>query len=226
MKLIEKQMRFTVFFHIVMVILLSVSCTITKPEISFGFIQLVLYQGEPDTRSSEINVTEHYSFFIIVDDEDGIENLDELYIYHDREQLRWFIKSDEWISYTRGEQTWIGTRSITVNEGNLPRGVFRAVLVNKGGEKGERSFTYDGEVRYPFPEFNISEGIYTVKSEWPVNRLVCYDRAGNYATTIELPSLTGRVSQLNLPASIRTAALWAEDTDNFCSAYTNVVSVN
>jgi len=206
-----------IFFLIVLVF--AVSCSKTKPEITFGFIQLVLYQGEAGPQ-------EQYSFFIIPEDEDGMENLEELYLYHDREQLRWHIKNDEWISYTQDEKTWIGTRSISVREGRLPRGVYRAVLVNKGGERGERNFTYDGEVRYPFPEIKVVDGIYTINSEWPVNRLVCYDRTGSYSNTVELSSLTGSISQLNLPSSVSTVALWAEDTSNFCSAYTNVVSVH
>ena len=206
------------FFFLALIFALAVSCSKTKPEVTFGFIQLVLYQGDTEPK-------ENYSFFIIPEDDDGIENLEELYLYHDREQLRWRIKSDEWISFTQDEKTWIGTRSITVREGSLPRGVYRAVLINKGGEKGERSFTYDGAVRYPFPELEIANGFYTINSEWPNNRLVCYDREGNYTNTVELSSLTGSVSQLSLPSSVRTAALWAEDASNFCSAFTNVVSV-
>jgi len=216
----NKKITKYIFFLAALAVILpmSVSCSRTKPEITFGFIQLVLYQGDSGPQ-------EHYSFFIIPEDEDGMENLEELYLYHDRDQLRWHIKSDEWISYTQGEKTWIGTRGITVKEGGLPRGVYRAVLINKGGEKGERSFTYDGDVRYPFPKIEIAGGSYMINSEWPGNRLVCYDVEGNYVTTVELSSLTGSVSQLNLPSSVRTAALWAEDTAYFCSAFTNVVSV-
>jgi hypothetical protein len=206
------------FLAALAVILALSSCSRTKPEISFGFLQLVLYQEE--TRPQE-----HYSFFIIPEDDDGIENLEELYLYNDKEQLRWHIKSDEWISYTQDQKTWIGTRSITVREGRLPRGVYRAVLVNKGGEKGERNFTFDGNARFPFPELEITDGVYTIKSQWPANRLVCYDRSGNYSATVELTSLKGSVSQLNLPSSASTAALWAEDEAYFCSAFTNVVSV-
>jgi hypothetical protein len=208
----------TQYIFFLIVLALAVSCSRGEPEITFGFIQLVLYQGETGPQ-------EQYSFFVMPEDEDGMENLDELYLYHDREQLRWRIKNDEWISYTLDEKTWIGTRSISIREGRLPRGVYRAVLVNKGGEKGERNFTYDGEVRYPFPEITVADGIYTVNSEWPVNRLVCFDRTGNYSSTVELVSLTGSISQLNLPSSVITAALWAEDTSNFCSAYTNMVSI-
>ena len=219
MKITSRISANCLIFIFIMVVIFSVSCSRTKPEIPFGFIKLILYQSDSGPK-------EHYSFFIIADDEDGIENLEELFLFHDREQLRWHIKSDEWISHTQGEQTWIGTRSITVPQGSLPRGIFRAVLVNKGGERGERTFTYDGNVRFPFPELDISGGVYTVKSEWPVNRLIGYDRAGNYSTTIELETLTGPVSLLNLPSAVRTVALWAEDTAFFCSAFTNVVPVN
>lgn len=200
---------------------MTMSCSRTKPEIAFGFIKLVLYQGQGDEEP-----TQQFSFFIIPEDDEGLENLSELFLFHDREQLRWQIKSDEWINYTHEGREWIGTRSIAVNEGSLPRGVFRAVLVNKGGESSERSFTYDGEVRFPFPEIEITDGYFMINSQWSVNRLVCYDRAGNYVRTVTLTSLSGSVSELRLPSSVRTVALWAEDEENFCSAFTNAVSVN
>jgi len=203
---------FAVFFA------LFASCSTSKPEISFGFLSLVLYEGESGP-------TEHFSFFVIVEDEDGVENLEELYLYNDREQLRWKIKNDEWISFTQNNKTWIGTRSITAQDGVLPRGVYRAVLVNKGGEKGERLFTYDTDVRHPFPKFEIENGMYTVRSEWSSNRLVCYDKAGNYVSTVEIKSLSGPVSQLNIPPLAATAALWAEDPAYYISAFTKVVPV-
>jgi len=198
---------------------LFVSCTETKPEITYGYLQLVLYQGEKGPQ-------ERYSFFVIPADDDGIDNLSELYLYHDREQLRWEIKSSEWVSYTQEGKTWIGTRSISAREGSLPRGVFRAVLVNKGGERAERNFTFDGTVRFPFPELEIKGGVYTVNSQWTVNKLVCYDSSGNYSGTVQLSALSGNVSQLNLPSNARSAALWADDDLNFCSAFTNAVPLN
>lgn len=219
MILFFKRKSIAVFFAVLAVLLLfSVSCSRTKPEITYGFMQLVLYQGDP-------RPVEHFSFFIFPKDEDGIENLEELYLYHDREQLRWHIKNDEWITYVQDGNTWIGTRSIAVQEGlSLPRGQYRAVLINKGGEKGERNFTFDAEVRFPFPELDIGEGRYVINSRWPNNRLICYDNQGNYVSTITPESITGSVTQLNLPSSVRSVALWAEDPAYFCSALTNVIS--
>jgi len=198
---------------------LTLSCTRTPPEITYGYLQLVLYQGENGPQ-------EQFSLFIMPEDEDGIENLEELYLYHDREQLRWRISSDEWIHFNNDGKDWIGTRSIALTKGELPRGQYRAVLVSKGGESAERSFTYDGNVRFPFPEIEISGGTYTVKSQWPVNRLISYDQNGNYQSTVTLRSLSGSVSGLGLTSGARTVSLWAEDETNFCSAYTNAVPLN
>ena len=212
-------MKFKYIAVITGFILIMASCTRTEPVITYGFLQLVLYQG--DARPLE-----NFSFFILAEDEDGFDNLGDVYLYHDREQLRWHFKSDDWLHYRIDGKDWIGTRSIAMQDGSLPRGTYRAVLVNKGGESTQRSFTYDGNVNYPFPELAITGGAYTINSRWPLNRLVCYDGSGNYVATITVDSLSGSVSQLGLPSSVRTAALWAEDEYNFCSAFTNVVPVN
>jgi len=208
-----------IIFSAALTVLFYASCTKTAPEIKYGFIQLVLYQGIDGPK-------EYYSFFIMPEDEDGIENLDEIYLFHDQEQLRWNIKNDEWQKYTQDGKDWIGTRSFTMREGNLPRGLFRAVLISKGGESSERTFTYDGNVRFPFPELNITGGQYNVNSAWPANRLVCYDNAGNFISTVNLTSNLGAISGLGISSSAKTAALWAEDEENFCSAFTNVVPIN
>jgi hypothetical protein len=213
--------KYRYFFAFLAIIgLLSLSCSRSKPEISFGFIQLVLYQGEDG------NPKEQYSFFVIPEDEDGIENLDILNLYHDREQLKWQINNEDWVSLVKDGKTWIGTRGIAARDGTLPRGVFRAELITKGGESAERGFTYDGNARFPFPELTIINGVYTVISEWPVNSLVFYDNTGKYSTTVRLTSLSGSISQFRLSSGIRTVSLWAEDESNFCSAYTNAVLID
>ena len=219
MRTAAKKAFFT--FSFFFLLLLAVSCSRTEPVITFGFIELVYYQDEGKP-------LERFSFFIIPEDEDGIENLEELYLYHDREQLRWHITSGDWITYVQDGTTWIGTRSIAIGEDErLPRGQFRAVLVNKGGEKSERNFTFDApeEPRFPFPALEITGGRYTVSSAYPSNRLVCYDEQGKYVFTVNLASLSGAVADLGIPSQARTAALWAEDTQYFTSAMTYVTAL-
>ena len=200
---------------------LLLSCSQTEPRIPFGFIELVYYQdaGGP---------LERFSFFIIAEDDDGIENLGDLYLYNDYEQLSWHIASDEWVTLTESGNTWIGTRSIANLENEtLPRGQYRAVLINKGGEKAERLLSFDAPaaMRLPFPSLEINEGRYTVNSLYPVNRLVCYDDSGNFQQTVLLDSLTGSIANLSLSDNSRTAALWAQDAQFWTSAFTNVAAI-
>jgi len=206
---------------VLLILFLAVSCSRAEPKIAFGFIELVYYQERDKPH-------ERFSFFIIPEDEEGVENLADLYLYHDREQLRWHIKSEDWISLVQDGKTWIGTRSITIGEDEiLPRGQYRAVLVNKGGEKSERNFSFDApeQPRFPFPTLEISNGQYMVNSMYPSNRLVCYDEQGNYVHTVNLSNLSGQISELDIPSNARTAALWAEDTQYFTSAFTYVTPI-
>ena len=111
----------------------------------------------------------------------------------------------------------------------LPRGQYRAVLVNKGGERTERRFTFDGPERSPylFPSLsiNIDEGIYTVNSQYPVNKFICYDQQGSVVEIRTLEAGEGNIRELRLSNSVRTLALWAEDQEYQISALTDAVSV-
>lgn len=206
---------------IALVAMTSISCSGAKPRIVFGYIGLVYYQESGGPK-------ERFSFFVLPEDDDGIENLSDLYLYHDREQLRWHIGSDEWISYNQDGRIWIGTRAIAVADGEtLPRGQFRAVLVNMGGESTERNFTFDAPEapRFPFPTLTIADGNFTVASRYPVNRLVVYDAQGGFLGMVELSDLSGPVSGIGIPAGGSLAALWAEDSLRFTSAFTDAVPI-
>jgi len=215
------QKNIIVLLCVIILLSLAVSCSRTEPRIAFGFIELVYYQEREKPQ-------ERFSFFIIPEDDDGIENLADLYLYHDREQLRWHISSDDWVSHTHDGKVWIGTRSISIGEDQtLPRGQFRAVLVNKGGEKSERNFSFDApeDPRFPFPTITIHENQFTINSSYPVNRLVCYDEHGNFLITTLVNRFSGTIDELGLPSHARSVALWAEDAQYFTSAYTDVVPI-
>ena len=201
-------------------LLVFFSCSRSEPRILYGFIELVYYSG---TDRAE----ERYSFFILAEDDDGVENLLELYLYHDREGLRWLINSTDWIQYEEDGKTWIGSRNIAMEAASLPRGQYRAVLVNRGGEKTERRFTFDGPENppYPFPSFSVDDGVYRIDSRYPVNHLVCYDQQGRAVQTLAFSGIQGNIRDLGLPNNARTAALWAEDPDYRISAFTEAAVV-
>jgi hypothetical protein len=200
---------------------LGISCSRTEPKITFGFIEMVYYQG---TEKPE----ERFSFFVIPEDDDGIENLGELYLHHDREGLSWLIKSEDWMRVEEEGKTWIGSRNIAMSgDEPLPRGQYRAVLINKGGEKTERSFTFDApeEPRYPFPFITIGGGKYRIDSQYPVNRLICYDQQGSIHQTIIVTNNEGNLSDLDISNNVRSAALWAEDPEYRTSALTEAAAI-
>jgi hypothetical protein len=184
-------------------------------------MQLVYYQGQPRPE-------ERFSFFVIAEDDDGIENLDELYLYHDQEGLRWLLPSDDWASLEEEGKIWIGSRAIAMPGGEtLPRGQYRAVLVNKGGERTERTFTFDApeSSRYVFPLFSINDDQYTIESQYPQHFLICYDETGNYLKTIPVDTLQGNLQALGLPSNSKAIALWAEDAEYYTSALTDLVPI-
>jgi hypothetical protein len=195
------------------------SCSRAEPNIAFGTLRLVYFQGE---RGPE----ERFSFFIIPEDEDGDEDLADLYLYHDREGLCWHLTADDWATLRSDGQTWIGSRNIAMlDNAALPRGQFRAVLVDKGGEQSERLFSFDapGEARHPFPFLYIEEGRYRIESEYPEHFLVCYDASGGFLRNVPVANHEGALAELDLPRETRGAALWAEDGEFFTSALTDVV---
>ncbi|MDR3162178.1 MAG: hypothetical protein LBU28_11285 [Spirochaetaceae bacterium] len=204
----------TVFFFLV-------SCTRAAPQIAYGFIQLVYYQTSGQ-------IEERFSFFVLPDDEDGLEDLRELYLYHDKEGLAWSISADEWIIYEEDGKTWIGSRGITMLGGGvLPRGQYRAVLMDKGGEKSERSFSFDApeKPRFPFPRLTLAQGQYQLESQYPQNYFICYDRQGEVITTLRVTNSMGVLGDLGLPSNTGAVSLWAEDEEYMTSAYTEPLAI-
>ena len=197
------------------------SCSRAEPKIHYGYIELIYHPGR-------VNPAERYMFFILPEDDDGVENLDELYLYHDREGLRWLFTYNDWIQHEEDGNTWIGTRSIAMYDNAvLPRGQYRAVLVNKGGESAERLFTFDAPESppYPFPVLTVNDGSYRVDSRYPVNNFIAYNQQGNTVQVLALSELQGEIRNIRLQSSVNTIALWAEDPTLHISAFTDAVAI-
>jgi hypothetical protein len=131
--------------------ILLFACSQSEPEISYGSLELVYYENGG-------NPVERFSFFVLSRDNDGIEDLDELWLYHDWDGLSWRLTSGDWISQIVDGNTGIGTRAISmVDNSPLPRGQFRAVLVDKGGSRSERFISFDAPLRErEFPHLDVT----------------------------------------------------------------------
>jgi hypothetical protein len=208
-----KKICFVVFF-----ILFVLSCSQSEPEISHGSLELVYYENGG-------NPVERFSFFVLPRDNDGIEDLEDLWLYHDWEGLSWHLTSKDWISQTIDGSTWIGSRAISmVDNGPLPRGLFRSVLVDKGGSRTERLISFDAPAQErEFPFLSIEGNRYRIVSRYPEQDLLVYDNEGSYLLTVNPPSTEGNVSDLGLPSQAESISLWARDSARSVSAFTDIV---
>jgi hypothetical protein len=213
-------MRIPVFFLFTGALLLCFSCSQSEPEIKYGGLELVYYENGG-------NPVERLSFFVLPSDGDGIEDLEELRLYHDWEGLSWRLTSDDWVRQSVNGQVWIGSRAIALEDGgSLPRGQYRAVLIDKGGEKTEKFFTFDASETRPFPAFSVTGGWYRIESAYPRQSLIVYDNEGSYLISVDPPSMEGEISVLGLPSQARSLALWASDPEHSVSAFTDVVPID
>ncbi|MDR0402603.1 MAG: hypothetical protein LBH35_03335 [Treponema sp.] len=196
------------------------SCSQSEPEIKYGSLELVYYENGG-------NPVERLSFFVLPSDGDGIEDLEELWLYHDWEGLSWRLGSDDWVRQPVNEQIWIGSRAIAMEDGSgLPRGQYRAVLRDKGGEKTERLLAFDTFETRPFPSFSVTGGTYRIESAYPRQNLIVYDDEGSFLISVDPPAREGEISALGLPAQARSLALWAYDPEQSVSAFTDVVPLD
>ena len=115
---------------------LYASCTENPPAISQLFWQInKFYDIEKDF------VYEKLSFFVQVQDEDGIDDLRTVYIINDKNELFWILDRDSWILKTNQDENWIGTNNLFMNDfSTFPAGSYRIVIIDDAGKRDEQSF--------------------------------------------------------------------------------------
>lgn len=171
-------------------------------------------------------IREQLSLFVLAQDEDGKEDLDSLYIIHDEQQLYWTLSSSDWLTISKDGQLWVGSHSISMVDAQpIPRGLYRLILTDQGGEQSERTIALDAPLqsRYPFPQLQIQGDSFTIRSIYPKHTLLCYDAGGTMILSVSLASLSGNLKGLRLPQTAYALALYAEDPDANLGALTKTV---
>ncbi len=197
------------------------SCSQAEPRIIAVSLKLVYRQVGSAT-------VERLSCFVFAEDDDGEADLEELRLVNDRSQLFWKLTSSDWISVVKTGQTWFGSHAISMPEGmKFPRGAYRIVLLDKGGERNERSLSFDAPLssERPFPTLTFSSESYAVSSAYPKNLLVAYGASGAVLRTLELTGKTGKLADLSLGPNVSSVALWAEDEASSVAAFTEAVPI-
>jgi hypothetical protein len=197
------------------------SCSQAAPRLVAVSLRLVYYR-------TGAAVSERLSCFVLADDDDGEADLEELRIINDRAQLYWTLKSSDWLSVVKTGQTWFGSHAISMPEGmRFPRGTYRIVLVDKGGERNERTVAFEAPIvsERPFPTLSIEDGSYIVTSNYPKNLLVTYGASGAILRSLELTARSGKIADLSLGPNVHSIALWAEDEGSSVAAFTQSVTI-
>jgi hypothetical protein len=200
---------------------LAAACSRAEPVIQYQFAQLVYYENAD-------GFEERLTFFVLPDDPDGLDDLDELWLYHDGEGLAWRMTRADWVERQEDGKLWIGVYGLAPPSGEkLPGGLYRAVIIDKGGERSERTFGFEvpQTPHYPFPQLSIAEGIYTIKTDYPALFFTGYGEDGAYLTTIAVSELTGRVADLRFSSPVISFALWADDPERSTAAFTKTYPV-
>jgi hypothetical protein len=159
---------------------------------------------------------ESLSAFGSIKDEDGIENIEELWIVKDDDSLAWKLTNSNWIKNAEGGDNWIGGSSLALPElGPLPRGAYRMVAIDAAGQRAELGFDLVGE--FPargLPSVSLAKDSIAVDSAWPETLLLAFDAAGAFLSSVAAPK--GRVTledALGLEIASRTALVGAYGYD-------------
>ena len=134
-------------FFISALLSLVLSCAENRPEINQIFWQI--------NKIHNLDSGKYYdtlSLFIEARDEDGIEDLQTIYLINDKEELFWKMTEENWIQKTDREENWFGSGSIIMNDfSSFPSGKYRTIVIDEAGERAETSFTLS-KYESGFPE--------------------------------------------------------------------------
>ena len=211
-------------FVIIAILQYSLSCTDNPPQIIEVSWQINLcYDLLSGTKYEKLSI------FVSADDEDGHNDLDELYIINDELELFWQIDSESWEKSMQGDELWVGTNSFTMPDASsLPPGKYRVLIRDLGGNTEETSITIRNKnitpytAIYPVAEVEDNKikitGIYSEYEIW------FYDRNAQFITNYPL---TGKEIELAI-ISIKYPTLkdnimfylYAHDSNNDCGLIT------
>ncbi len=159
---------------------------------------------------------ESLSVFASLKDEDGLDNISEIWVVNDDSALAWKLTDADWIKAIEGADTWIGASALASPElAGLARGSYRMIAIDAAGQRTEKEFRISGS--FPgnkAPTLSFSGGRLAISSSWPETLALAFDGAG---ALIGSPAAPGSPSPLSAvfgqEISLRTAELGAYGYD-------------
>lgn len=183
----------------------TTGCTTSPPRI------LQLFQQLDVVRENDSGVQyEELALFLMVEDDDGKKDIDELILTHPESELQWRLGVSDWREIERNDELWIGGSGFRMPEGQrpalagevksvesaLPRGRYLVELVDRAGEKTESEFIIpedisglkEGLVREElFPRFEGKEGLRLIGDRGGQVSVFLFSDAGKFLKSETLP---------------------------------------
>jgi len=156
-------------------LLLVMACGNSPPEIMNQYWQLNLTEnnGEDGWFSRE-----ELSFFVLVADEDGPDEVEYLYLIQEEEELFWMLNAENWEIQKLGPDEWLGASSLRMPGGEqFPRKPYRILVVDKSGQRSEAEFFLSARIPVDpvFPSGKIEGTLLTLEGPHTVHTLRIYN---------------------------------------------------
>jgi hypothetical protein len=196
----RKVHRTATLLLLLLITLVSFSCTGHRPELQRTFWQLDVYRN-PRTGEQY----ERLSVFAVARDLDGGEDLETWILRMPEEELVWERNLEALRRVGGGEDTWTGSNSFAMPfDDQLPRGEYLLRIEDRAGEQGEATFSIprdligltQGELEAElFPRLRFEEGRALVSSPYEVHSFSVSDGNGEIVEVMEtgeavIPSAT------------------------------------
>ena len=155
------------------------SCTGEAPEVRQLFWQLNLaYDPAIDIKYESLSVFAH------VADADGIDDVDLMYIVQDKNELLWELDAEGWSKFEDGEEIWIGSNNIRMNDGSsFPRALYRLIIIDRAGERSSDEFFINADAAdvssAVFPRAVVNGEEISLDGNFREYTLWFYDEEGN-----------------------------------------------
>lgn len=143
-------------------------------------------------------VGERLSAFASVSDGDGVDDIEALYVVSDSAELSWTLDADSWTRRDDGAAVWLGSNELEAQDGLIPRGRYRMIIVDKGGKRSETEFALRAppSPAYPPPRARVESGSLIVASGYAVNTALFTDPGGNVVGSVPVRAGRNELSEL------------------------------
>jgi hypothetical protein len=191
-------------------VLAASGCGSKLPEISAVEWRLEMRPIQPGPAYESLSV------FAMIKDEDGLDDIDELWVVNDDSALAWKLTNADWIKTTAGGDVWMGGSSLATPElAGMPRGAYKLIAIDAAGQRAEKEFRVTGS--FPdkkAPSISYSGGKLTIGSGWIETLALAFDGTGALLASPGAPALPSSLSaSFGKDVASRTAEVGAYGYD-------------